>query len=483
MKPRQVLGKGRLKEWSRTLSLAGGVLMVVYLLMANLTPFGESVAYTQADKELSPLGPKSRVQNVGRVSLQSSDFSYFTTSMPFAFDQAHVSFKMKNPDPSQVVTLGYRDQVDWHYTSTTVSAPLIDQLGWPHVGDGPALYQKKPDYSSTAQFLNSPPSNQLIGIFDYDATALKQPTVTLPGYKPASTDTVIDIPLRGKTTMYAYLSGEPFKMAITKRDLNWYPDPDTVDVSVYKDGSKVFEATSDDDGDTKGDGKHGPPQTVNIVAPGPGLPEAGVYKIVIDAPSDVVVTKVETNLHKIAFEGPLYPVQNKEVYGGVSTSTMPTTLYTNAEVLTADTDHSAPQMITYGNNSTQLQKSQKPVQFDTGQAASTITFPKSDVIVNGFGYFAFSQDQFFAPTPYHLLQITNEGDLAPVDYVITNYHPPKELGDGWVQLEEDVDLSGAVPYKDNLSWIISAPGLAVNKSTIQIKDIQMTLTKKGWFTK
>jgi hypothetical protein len=138
--------------------------------------------------------------------------------------------------------------------------------------------------------------------------------------------------------MYVYLNHEPFNMSFTKQDLNWYSDPDAAKISVYKGKDKVFDATIDDDGNSTSNQKPGFKQTVNIKNPGPGLPESGVYKIVIDAPDDSIITNITTNLHKIVFEGPLYVADNRAVYGGIP-KTNPTKLVTNAQSISFRSDH------------------------------------------------------------------------------------------------------------------------------------------------
>ncbi|MDB5178658.1 MAG: hypothetical protein JWN01_601 [Patescibacteria group bacterium] len=469
------------KKWSRLTALAGSMVLVGYILFVNAMPLGVSYDFKPGNKNVSSLGPGTRVETLNRSQRLIQDLAYFTSNMTFLFEHARVRMAIKTSDVNQVAWLGYKDQQAWHYNNQVISAPFIDSLGWARVGEGPYLYQKQPSYKSYADFMANTPRDKFIGVYNYSDTALRQSKADMSGYKPATAETVVSTPIRGKVTMYAYLANEPFRLAVEKRDLNWYKDPDVATVKVYKDTDKVFETTIGDDGNTNDDHHPGASQQADIKNPGPGLPEAGVYKIVIDAPDDSIITKIATNMHKITFEGPLHLAGNHEVYGDVVPPTASVDIFTNATDVSAQAFSRSAQTLIAGGKSVPLTQSQTFINLASTPQISAIKAPKSDIVINGVGYFAFSQDQFFEPTPYHILQITGPKDLEKVDYVLTNYKPPKQLGDGWVEVEREFDLSGAVVQKGKLSWVISAPGLADNKRSIEIKDIQMTLTKKGWF--
>jgi hypothetical protein len=474
----------RLVIYSRIIAVAAAAVLVGYLIFTNTVPFNVTRHYDAGSKDVSAIGPPARVTVSGNVTTQTDDLVYFTTKMPFRFDNAQVKVTYKNNSPSQQVLLGYKDQTAWHYNSTTLDESVINNLNWSKIGSGPYLFQKSPTYSSVQQFINNPPKTKAIGVYDYSNNdLLKLSTTPLPNYQPTKTDTTINVPLRGSTTFYAYLNNEPFHMSFTKQDLNWYDDPDVMKVSVYKDKLKVFDATIDDDGDSSNDHQPGPSQTFQINNPGPGLPQAGVYKIVVEASDDTVLTKITTNLHKIAFEGPIYPVANATIYSGLVSKTQATDLYTRAPVVTAQTYHASTlQTISVGGQSINLTK---PLQTVATKVIASVELakieaPKSDVSINGAGYFAFSPDQFFEPSSYKTLPINSAQDLSQVDYVLTDYPGIEKLPGGWQVAQRDFDLSDAVIQKGQLSWVIDAPGLSNNGNKLQIKSIEVTLSKKGW---
>jgi hypothetical protein len=464
-------------------ALVSAGAVISYLVFMNIAPQGAR-QHIADDKQFN-LGPSRRVtssiDNDGKkVWKQFGDLVYFENRMIYSYDKAKLTMKIKSSSSDQEVKLGYRDRDIWHYSVSPSYAPFIDSLDWSRVGDGPFLYQRHSTYQSVAEFIEEPPRNSLIGVYDYDAAALNYRITPLQNYTPAKQDTEITTPLRGKVTLYAYLENQPFYMRVEKQDLNWYEDPDAVNIRVYKSGDQVFEAVIDDDGNVTDNRRIGGKQSIRINNPGPELPEAGVYKIVIDSPDDAVVTKITTNLHKLVFDTPLYPVSNREVYGDLVGQTTPTVLYSNAFALTAETHHEQFQTINVGTKKVRINKAHDPVPIDTGSATATINIPLSDVVIHGVGYFAFTKAQFFEPTPYHIMKIANPQDLAKVDYVLTHYKPPKKLAEDWVEVTREFDLRDAITQKGMLSWVIDAAGLEENKRTIQIKDIELTLTKEGW---
>ncbi|MDQ3089621.1 MAG: hypothetical protein M3Q24_00505, partial [bacterium] len=114
----------------------------------------------------------------------------------------------------------------------------------------------------------------------------------------------------------------------------------------------------------------------------------------------------------------------------------------------------------------------------TTSSVSTIIIPKSDVIVGGDGYFAFSKDQFFSPSEFDIIPIKTNADADLVEYVLSAYEP-YTMEDRYFVIEREFDLSSAIPDKRRLSWVIRAPGLKENGNEVIIKDIQIEYTKKG----
>lgn len=461
-------------------------IILTFILLSNIAPFGISLTYANEGKDSNyvMVGPKDRVQiidnNGEKITKQLSDLVYFSTKMPFHFDEASVKIIFKNTDPNQSLLLGFQDQENWHYDSKVVDEPLLNSLNWYSTGSNPTLYERRDKFSNVSQFLNNIPTDSIIGTYGLDNNPFFASKTRIPNYKPSSTDTVIDTPLRGRHTLYLYLQNEPFRMIIQKQDLNFTEGEDSAVVNVYKDNDLVYTANFDDDGIIDDSHKVLPPQEITIKNPGPGLPENGVYKVVIDVGGDSMIKSIRTNLHKIVFDGQIFPVSSATVYSKEVSQSKSNELFTNAPLITASTYHlQSLQIIQVGDQTLKIKDVNDPVSTVSAFPVTKITIPKSDVELKGlFGYFSFSPNQFFEPSHYMILPISRRDQIDAVDYILANYTPTKQLADGWKEADMTFNLSSAVVKDGTLSWLIKAPGLKVNNRSILIKNIKVTLRKK-----
>lgn len=475
-----------------TIGTISGIILLVstlsYLFLIDNMSF--TTRYTMSDntKQLSQLGPNDRIEAVTDNSTPATkmihDLIYFTTIMKFHYDTAKVAVTFKNENKDQDFFVGYHNDETWHYADKPYDIPFITELSWQSIGTDPLLYQKESTYSSIDEFLNHPPKNAVIGTYAVDNEIESTKETRIPDYKPSQTETVINTPLRGRQVMYVYLDKEPFNMTIEKQDLNWYEDPDPVTVKIYKKNDLMYQVTADDDGITNASHRILPPQEINIQNPEKKYPESGVYKIIIDAGGDTLIKRIKTNLHKIVFKGSIFLAGNHEAYPDAIAKTTPTTLYTNASILSAITYHSAGlQTLLIKNTPIAVDK----VKYLFGASITegdinTIVIPGNDIILNAFqDYFTFSPDQFFLPTTYNIVLMRSIEDAKRVDYILTPYKPPHTDENGWQVNEYTFDLSDAYIKNNKLNWLIKAPHLKENDNSIIIKDITVTLHKKGLF--
>jgi hypothetical protein len=461
--------------------------VIAFTWFSNITPFGITVQYAmeQNTKSISKLGPNDRAQTVDikgqKMFKQIGDIAYFTTDMPFAFDQATIRVFYQNPNQEQTISIGYQNQQEWNYDLKFIDVPFLNNLKWVKNGYNPALFQREQHYTSADSFLSNPPENSVIGTFNYDTDLDKIAQTRIPYYSPQSNKTVINTALRGSHTIYAYLENEPFQMNIIKQDLNWYEGADDMTVKIYKGKDIVYEIKTEDDGVQDQSHKIMPEKEIQIKNPGKELPETGVYKIVIETNGDTIIKKISTNLHKLVFANSIFPVTNSKVYNGIVATTSATTVFTNAPTLSAQTYHEqGKQNILVGNQVLGVHMLQSAAYLPPKDDIAQVTIPLNDVVLNGFmGYFAFSRDQFFLPTKYHILPITKPEDVGLVDYILTDYLPSHKEGE-WQVNEQTFDLRTAYIKDNKLSWIIKAPKLKERGGNIIIKDIQITFHKKGW---
>jgi len=457
-----------------------------FIILDNLSPLGATVAYSlaQSKSNISAPGPKNRVTKTfsdGQIVYkQTHDLIYFTTDIPFYFDTAAVKFTFLNPSPDQDLLVGFQDKESWHYDTKLFDAPLINSLSWKYSGTYPVLYQRKQNFNSAQAFLAHLPKDTIIGTYNYDLDLGNESTTVLANYIPQKEETVIDVPLRGRHVLYAYVHNEPFHVVIEKQDLNWYEDPDVMTVRVYKGMEKLYETSASDDGIIDNSRRILPPQKVTIN--GPKEIENGVYKIIIDANGDTIIRSIRTNLHKVVFQGSIFPVSNSTAYKGIISSTLPTTLYTNAFTLSALTYHeNGRQNIAIDDQIFKLDTLKTEQVIIPKKELSKIVLPKNDVVLKGyFGYFSFAESQFFSPSEYHVIPLNSSDDLNMIDYLVADYSPPQEFGK-WKVAERTFDLRSAVVKNGKLNWIISAPKLRDNNKQILIKNIEVVFNKKSWF--
>lgn len=477
--------KNRLKNIGRALGIIVITGFIAYLLLNNIAPYGTSLYYSSSGKDNSFIGfgPKDRVQQKTYanevVFEQTHDIMYFTTKMPFQFDEAMVRLTFNNPNPEQTLYVGFQDKPVWHYDKKLFDVPFLNNLAWDTIGSEPTLYQRKKTFNSVEDFLKKPPKQSLIGTYEYD-TNIGTLETKIVGYVPQQKETIIDTPLRGKHMMYAYVENEPFTITFTKQDLNWYEDPDTVAIKIYKEDALVYQKIITDDGIVDNSHMILPPQEVTIQNPGPDLPESGVYKVVIDANDDTVIHSIKTNLQKIVFAGQLFLAKNHEAYPAVFASTSATTLYTNALMLSGITYHEpGQQRLFVGDEIVDLNGIENEQVITPKNDFTQITATKNDVTLNMFnGYSAFSPEQFFLPSTYHVFPVTKKSDTALTDYIIAYYKPSQKNG-AWRTNENTFNLTNAFVKNNQLSWAIIAPKLSESKQKIHIKKVEVILKKNS----
>ncbi|MBI5127388.1 hypothetical protein HZA76_02935 [Candidatus Roizmanbacteria bacterium] len=479
------------KRVARFISIFIMAVLFSYLYFQNLAPLGVRAKYSLKDQTtLLTFRPKKRVitekLNGQIVHRQIEDFLYFETPSLYDYDSAIVKIQFYNPYPNQDIILGFQDKESWHYKSKYIDSPYLNDLPMVRTGNEPYLFQKQIEFNNINTFFSNFPKDKVIGIFDFDNLSIYNRNTTIEGYKPALIDTVIDTPLRGRHVFYAYLDKEPFKMTVTKQDLNWYEDPDVLDIKIYKENDKVYEAVVDDDGVSSASHKVMPSQEVTIENPGPDLPESGVYKIVFEATEDIIIKSIRTNLHKLVFEGKIFPVANTDVYPKIIDKSSATNIITNSKIISALTHHKdSTQSARFAGEEFNIDKIgiETTMEVATESSLLLIDLSKSDLILKGFlGYFSFSPEQFFKPTENRILPINSQKDAYMSDFIITNYHPSLKAGD-WRMNEYVFDLDSKYVKDNNLSWIIKAPGLKDDKRSFLINDIEVTLIKKPFLEK
>jgi hypothetical protein len=468
---------------SRMFSLAILNALVMYVVFNNFPLTYLSLPIDA--KNLSEIGPKDRVitENILGENIQKvvDDITYFTAKTS-GFNEATIRITFRNDNPNQDLFIGFKDKKEWHYNTKPVDLHLINNLNWNSISDNTTtLYSQggNNNYGSVQQFYSDPPHNVVVG--NYFSEETPSPSTILVDYRPSDKITTLDTPLRGSHTFYVYLRNEPFILKILKQDLNWYIGEDLLTVQIYKNGELLTERKIGDDGITDNSKKEGIIQPLVIEYLGDNYPEAGVYKIVMQSNSDVVVKSIKTNLHKIAFVGPIFPINNSNIYNKNIATNYPLDIYTNTPEAHIKALHKQTLENVYVD-SEPITINDVNTDYIVGltNPLTNIQANNGDIIIAGSGYFSFSKDQFFLPFPYLTSNIKTNEDLSLVQYLLTNYKKPY-INNGWSTAEVTFNLKDAYYEKGKLSWVIKAPGLKSSQSEISIKSIDLIMHKNPIF--
>ncbi len=446
--------------------------LCAYLLLANFGAFTVTSKLTMKNESIV-LGPTSRVEKTADGVKIKGDLAYFNTNMPFDYDSASIEVEYLNSSKDQNIQLGYRDSKQWHYQKATFDSPVINDLNWSAVGNNPTLYQRSPVYQSVTQLL-ADQNSKATGVYEYDD--IKQSPVVINNYQHVKATNTLHNSLRGKFVAYVYLKNEPLRLDIKKSELNWLEGSDDIKLEIFSNDNIVFSKTFSDDGNSTANRIKGVETQINTDVN--NLAE-GVYKIVFDAPNDVIANSISTNLSKIVFASPLF-VANSNVYG-TDVITQANTFYTNASRLSFNTYHSQGlQTIKTGDKNVQLTAPNTAVNAELSGSKSNIVVPKSDVIMSANGYFSTSESAYFDPYTNNTFLISNYEDTKLTDFIVTKYSKPQKTDINSFKTKLEFDLTDKVLTNKRLNWILSSPGLSEKNNTYEIKNINVTLIKKGW---
>ncbi len=460
----------------------------------NTTPFGVTSIFSTSETENSlDFYPFNRVTSEtddgNKIFTQINDEIYFDTIFPYQYQHAKVKIKFKNTSDEQLYYIGFKNQNSWHYNIKLLDAPFINNLNWDKKVGEFTLYQKTEKYNSINQFIQNMPKDLIIGKFYYDNEVIGSEFSILEDYNKSENGTTILTPLRGKHILYVYLDNEMFRMTVKLKELKWKKGDSSTTVKVSKDNDIVYSATAQDINDLETFIE----KEVTIQNTGVGYPESGVYKIIIDAPGDTIITNITTNLSKVVFESPVFPVENNIIYSDVIQNSAPTIVYTGAKKIFAKTLHSQSlQTIEIVDpnfrDSVKLPITEinKDVVYESSSSITNnkdklrkITIPLSDSILNAIpGFISFTPEQYFQPTTYQFIAVNSYNDLDLVDILITDYINPKQEGE-WKTATLEFDLKDAVIKDGKLNWVLKAPGLTEHANKIQIKELEIILVKNS----
>jgi len=297
----------------------------------------------------------------------------------------------------------------------------------------------------------------------------------LPGYKPSPVVKRYPTAFRGTTIIKAYLQDEPLDFSFLVQDVNRHEGADVLNVTASLDGAEVAHVESADDENGSADGKLSQPHTVHIGSKGP---LTGTVRIELAAGDDIVVRETQTAQQKFVFVNRFYSADAV----GYAPAPLPFSLVTNGPRILATTAHPESfQTLTVGSKQLVVDDVNKRFSVSAAdevrqQGSVVVSSPRGDLRLETSGYFAFSSDNFWTPDP---MPLTWEADVDKdgIDYILTSYVPPMQLG-GVKLAEAEFDMSKLSIDGRTATFTVSVPGIEFQNKELKILGIDVELRKK-----
>ncbi|HWQ95898.1 MAG TPA: hypothetical protein VN368_00855 [Candidatus Methylomirabilis sp.] len=429
------------------------------------------------------LGPFDRISepiNKTHITyrLLEKDLVYFSSKVKQNFSKARIELKFVDTIPAGYeLKIGLRNKQEWNYLWKSIYNPFFESLEiFPLLGEDSDLkiYSLNNNFTTpVSSFLRYPPAGSIISTDMSDKINIKPGVI----YKE-SNSTIGE--LRGDHTFYIYTKGE-LNLSVVKQDLDMYNGSDSLDIRLYSQaGELIKNITLDDNGKSGNDGILGDLQYGTMDA----VLEEDVYRITLtgESESDFLIRSMGINGGNIVVKNPYLAGM---FYAGNSGFNL-FIQSLSGERLGFITYHSGGfQTVNISSlnytRSLDISRTQNWYYFDLppGSEPYHLEFPRGDIIINANGYFSFSNDSYFDPSPVKILPLKNNMELLDenrVDYVIIpNNHIIED--DGWTIASTEYNLSDAYIENDTLDFAISAPHLRNFNYSIPVDWIKIYMEK------
>lgn len=399
-----------------------------------------------------------------------ADPAYFSVTLPEgAFTSVDVALEYRNHGQPIFELGALTDVYAQSYDLRPVENRLIDESVWQktRVGDR-VLLQRTPEFASIEAFLANPPARSRIATYHDELT---QPYRD-PAYVPLGAVQTFDASLRGYHKLVTYIKNEDLAFTFRYMDMNRTAGADEGVVRVWNEADEiVYEQRFTNDGNSTDNQISSPPTTINVT--GQGWSE-GVYAIELSGTSDIFWRQIVTTQRYATFVNRLYVGDDV----GHLAEPRPTTFYTDAKHFTFETFHAdSPQAVQIGRTTIPLPASHEKVQqslFDKGVVLGRT--PVGDIKITGEGLFAFSESSFFNPYPARLT-VNTDIEALGIDFILASYTEPAVLDGEWREAKASFTLDGMAIENGALKFILSAPNIAVQEDSIDIRRVTVAFYK------
>ena len=429
------------------------------------------------------LGPFDRISvpiNKTNITyrLLEKDLVYFNSKVKQNFSRVKIELKFMDTIPEGYeLNIGLKNKKEWSYFWKSIYNPFYES---PEIfnltGEDSRLriYSMHNNFPmSVSSFLTFPPEGSVISTDMPD-----QINKTLSVIYKESNSTIRE--LRGDHVFYIYTKGK-LNLSLIKQDLNMYNGSDPLNIRLYSQaGELIKNITLYDDGKSGNDGILGTLQYGTLEA----VMEEGVYRITLTggSGSDFLIRSLEINEGNIVVKDPY-------LAGMFYAGNIEFNMYIRSvsgdrlDFITYHTGGFQTVNISTANytRSINITETKNWYYFDIppGGELYHLEFPKGDIIINANGYFSFSNNSYFDPSPVKFVNLKSSMDSLDenrVDYVIVPNNHIVEDGN-WTIASTEYNLSDAYIENNTLDFAISAPHLRDFNYSIPLDWIKIYMEK------
>lgn len=467
------------------------IIIAIYLIYANLLPFGGTAVYSidvGADDLQGTVRLKGPLDRISEPQVTDGITSrnllhglvYFDLKTPSLKTGGEVTVKVlfrDNFPEGQKFMIGAKNNESWSYAWKDIYVPLYESLkGYPSVnlGNTQIIVINGREISS----LDDIPEGSVIAA----NTKLDLEPYVQTVENASSNNISINVTLRGSHTFYTYVDDGALALGIVKQDLNWYNGTDDLKVEVYSGREELIgNGTIQDDGDQNKSNIMG---MIQKAAFSFSNLEKGVYRIELIVSGDLLIREIELDKGKLVTEGRLFLAGDSPAYFKDRNATPVEVYFDNPRNSTMkfQTYHVRGfQNITVKNGISKILLIDKThkifnLSLSPDNELKTLTSEKGDIIIDSINYFSFTKDSYFTPKRFKIVNI--KPDLTwlkdNVDYVILEYNFTE--GSDWKSGNASWNLDELYIKDNTLNFILNVPHLGKEEFrnyTIPVERIEI----------
>ncbi|MBI5038107.1 MAG: hypothetical protein HZC01_05395 [Candidatus Kerfeldbacteria bacterium] len=326
-------------------------------------------------------------------------------------------------------------------------------------------------------FLRNLPDLQTIIKYNFDLSLYHE----LPGYEPKQSYTVINTVLRGQHDLYTYIGqGEPLYFEFAVRIASRSTDPSPITLQLYSSAETFIDEVELDTNIATTESNDGGQPEYRFRISQDDLP-FGLYHVKFDpGENDVFIKQILSKQHLIVFRNHIYLADNP-VYASIigTHPTRPSGVYFKSEKVEFMTEHEEGlQTFTLNGVPQPLVDLNTPYVMSRLSGTPYAYIPKNDMTIDGNGYFAVSQDQFFDPQYSGVVDLPEVENIDTYDYIIARYAQVERRGK-WMYATATIEIPMLYTNAETkkTEFIIVMPGLPEARKKLLVHGLTFEFHK------